>query len=556
MPKRLRGGITLQHMLRRSLLVLIVGLSFFTAVAQTEKHTNIILITLDNAGANRVSLEAKSATPHLAALAAQGIVFKRAYAQAPLTIVSLASLLTGTYPQTNHATELGGALPSSAPFLPALLRADGYHTAAFIGSSLLDARDGFAPGFASGFDLYDAPSAAASAGGFLWRERSPAEVANSAIRWLTRTTGPYFAWISLADLSDHGRGTTAQDEALGLLLKALHGLREQGQPLIVVTADHGQSDGGHGENGHGIFLYDETIHVPLLMKLPQGELAGTGVNACVRLIDIAPSILEAAHLAIPPQMQGASLLRTAKTAPGIDQAAYAHSDLPQQAFGWSPLESLRMGKYLYVRAPQQELYNSGADPAALHNLATTSPAILQVVSSQMEAFDRRLRTAGSEPAQTNLSRSDMDKLASLGYVGLQRPAVPASGPPTGIDPKTRINTANVLLAAWRRVHEAGSGWTEAGATLKKLPPEDQKGFLAQWTLGTSLARNHQYLLAIEHLHAAIQLRPDIAWPHIEIADALIESGDRKTAEVHLEIASHLLPDSLTIKKFMAGARGQ
>jgi Flp pilus assembly protein TadD len=215
-----------------------------------------------------------------------------------------------------------------------------------------------------------------------------------------------------------------------------------------------------------------------------------------------------------------------------------------------------MGKYLYIRAPQQELYDSAVDAGALHNLATTSPAILQVVSSQMEAFDRRLRTAGLEPAQTNLSHSDMDKLASLGYVGLQRPAVPASGPPTGIDPKARINTANVLLAAWRRVHEAGSGWTAAAAALEKLPPEDQKGFLAEWTLGTSFARNHQYAPAIDHLHAAIQLRPDIAWPHVEIAEALIKTGDRKTAQVHLEIAHHLLPDSLTIKTLLAAARGQ
>jgi arylsulfatase A-like enzyme len=552
--ERLREGFTLQHMLRRSFLVLILGLPIFTADAQTETHTNIILITLENAGANRVSLEAKSATPHLAALAAQSIVFEHAYAQAPLTIVSLASLLTGTYPQTNHATELGGALPSAAPFLPALLHADGYHTAAFIGSSLLDARDGFAPGFAPGFDTYDAPSAAASAGGFLWRERSPAEVASAAIRWLAQVPEPSFAWISLA--GDTGRSTSAQDQALGLLLTALRGHTGEGQPLIVVTADHGQSDGAHGEKGHGIFLYDETIHVPLLIKLPRGELAGTRVPARVRLIDIAPSILEAAHLAIPPQMQGASLLRAAKAAPGTDQPAYARSDLPEQAFGWSPLESLRMGKYLYIRAPQQELYDSAVDAGALHNLATTSPAILQVVSSQMEAFDRRLRTAGPEPAQTNLSHSDMDKLASLGYVGLQRPAVPASGPPTGIDPKARINTANVLLAAWRRVHEAGSGWTAAAAALEKLPPEDQKGFLAEWTLGTSFARNHQYAPAIDHLHAAIQLRPDIAWPHVEIAEALIKTGDRKTAQVHLEIAHHLLPDSLTIKTLLAAARGQ
>ena len=159
----------------------------------------------------------------------------------------------------------------------------------------------------------------------------------------------------------------AADAAVGKLVAALRASKLYDDALIVIASDHGESLGAHGEETHGVFLYDETIHVPLLVKLPQTLNAAKRVAARASLVDIAPTVLEIAGVAIPSQMQGQSLLRIAKS--NADQPVYSASDFPQRAFGWSALESWRAGKYLYVRAPKPELYDLSADPGATHNLA-------------------------------------------------------------------------------------------------------------------------------------------------------------------------------------------
>ena len=527
----------------------ILCLAFLSTQAQTSKPSDIVLITLGGLGADRL----QPMPPHLAALAAQATVFDHAYAQAPGTVVSHAGLLTGTYPQTNGATEFGAAMVPGAPFLPLLLQSAGYHTAAFLGTSLLDAHDGLAPGFDHGFIHYDAPSAAAQAGGFAWRERPPGEVIAQVMRWLSQTPGPHFVWIHLAAPAGE-RGVAQLDQAIGDWMTAYTGRPGSSQALVLVTADHGDSSGSHGESDHGIFLYDATLHVPLIMKLPAGARAGTHVTARVRLVDVAPSILEAARIPIPPEMQGESLLRAARSAPGGDQPAYARGDLSAQAFGWSALESFRVSRYLYIRAPQPELYDLTVDPTASKNLAVSAPAKLQALSFQLQSFDDRLARKAGPVAANSLGQADIQKLASLGYVGLQPGSAAVQKGVTGIDPKTTISTANAVLSAWRNVHRVVGGDTAIQSALSRLPAADQKGFLAEWTRGTSLAREHKYAAAVTHLRAAIQLQPDVAWLHIEMADALQAVGDHKTAIVHLEIAGHLLPESTVIQGRLATAR--
>jgi arylsulfatase A-like enzyme len=284
-------------------------------------------------------------TPHLDDLARQSIVFERAYAQAPLTVVSSATILSGTYPQTNQASELGTPLPGTLPYLPDLLRARGYRTAAFVGSAALDPRDGMAPGFDRGFDVFDAPiQNSFRVGGGCGAKLPGDQVAARAIKWLSGNGGrPFFLWIHLSDAdascrtshdrSSYDHGVASADAALGKLVAELRMRKLFEDSLMVIVADHGESLGAHGEDSHGIFLYDETIHVPLLVKMPQEQLAGKRVKGRVRLLDIAPTVLETAGVSIPSQMQGQSLVRIAKTNPDADQSAYARSDFSQEAFG-------------------------------------------------------------------------------------------------------------------------------------------------------------------------------------------------------------------------------
>jgi tetratricopeptide (TPR) repeat protein len=295
-------------------------------------------------------------------------------------------------------------------------------------------------------------------------------------------------------------------------------------------------------------LYDETIHVPLLVKLPEAHPAAKRVAAKVRLVDIAPTLLEIAAIPVPSQMQGQSLLRIAKsTSSGGsgDQPVYSRSDLPQRGFGWSPLESWRAGKYLYIRAPKPELYDLTADAGAAHNLAQSSKATLDTMAAQQDSFDRnydRHFSGEAGKSSAELSSSEMQKLASLGYIGLQKSSG-AGAAVAGTDPKDKIATANKVIEAASAPNQSKPDLAiaRAIAALEPVVSADPNLYLAQYTLGVALARKAQYAEAAKHLHKAIELQPDSAWANYEIGTILLKTRDFKTAIVHLEIATGRLP---------------
>jgi arylsulfatase A-like enzyme len=487
---------------------------------------NIVLITLSSVRADRVGfLDAKHPTTNLDVLAKQSIIFEHSYAQAPLTLVSDATILSGAYPQTHGVGELGSPLSAGIPWLPEVLRSRGYQTAAFVGSTLLDPKSGFAPGFDRGFDTYDVTDRTAQI--------------THAVAWVTQKHAPFFVWINIGlhESSPYGTAISSIDGAVGKLVNSLRGQKLFDDAIVIVAADHGESLGAHGEDTHGIFLYDETVRVPLLLKLPGNQLAGKRIPARVRTLDIAPTILEGAGVPVPSQMQGQSLLRIAKAATNTDLPVYSRSEFPQQAFGWSALESWRTGRYLYVRAPKPELYDLSADPGATHNLSQTSKAILQTLASQLDGFDAHF--SRGKNSETQLTSTEMQRLASLGYVGLQK--TPSSNTAAeGIDPKDAIAIANHTLGAISdlqqgKVDKAIAGFQQA---LIKQP----NIYLAQYGLGRGLAQNQRYAEAIEHLHKAIELQPDSTWANFEIGRALLKTGDFKTAAVHLEIAANRMPE--------------
>jgi arylsulfatase A-like enzyme/Flp pilus assembly protein TadD len=545
-------------MFRRNIPAFLFALAVVIPVsAFAAGKPNIVLITLDSTRADRMGfLGARTKlTPSLDDLARQSMVFEQAYSQAPSTVVSHATLLTGTYPQTSHASEFGAGLGSALPFIPDLLKARGYHTAAFVGSIALDPKNGLAPGFARGFDLYHAgfkPSQGGNDNSALDFERAMQVVAR-ANGWLAHnSSGPFFLWVHLNDPevaseASYNAAVTAADAAAGKLIAALRASKVYDDALIVVAADHGQSLGAHGEQTHGVFLYDETIHVPLLLKLPANQNAGKRVVAKARLVDVAPTILEIAGLPVPSQMQGQSLLRIAKS--NADQPVYSISAFPQQAFGWSALESWRAGKYLYVKSPKPELYDLSADPGATRNLAQTSKATLDTIAGQLEAFDRRF--SGNVSGAPELTSSEMQKLASLGYVGLQKSSAPAGAATIGVDPKDKIASANTVLSALALLNDGKP--EKAVLLVKPLLAVGPKMYLAQFVMGVSLARQEQYPQAIEYLRRAIELQPDSTWAHFEMGSSLLKTGDYKTAVIHLEIASNRLPDFAAAHALLAQA---
>ena len=523
---------------------------------------NIVLITLVSTRADRMGfLGARGGlSPSLDGIAHQGIVFVQAYAQAPSTVVSTATILTSTYPQVHRASEFGVPLAATIPYLPDLLHAGGYRTAAFVGSILLDPRNGPFQNYDRGFDVYDAgfhqPQRGESR--FQSLERHSDEVVARAMHWVAgNKQRPFFLWVHLQDPNapygtSYDHAVAAADAAIGKLIAFLRSNSLYDDAMIVVAATNGESLGAHGEDTHGIFLYDETVHVALVIKLPKSQTAGKRVKNRARLLDIGPTILAAGGISVPAQMQGQSLMRVAQANSQADQPAYSRSDLPQQGFGCSALESWRAGKYLYVRAPKPELYDLSVDPNAMHNLAQSSKATLETMAGQLQALDSRLANAGTSTGG-GLTSSEMQKLASLGYVGLQKSGAGVNAATEGADPKDAIAAVNKTLAA---IVDLDDGKPEkAIPVLRQVIAAQPNSYLAQYSMGAALIQLQQYADAIAFLHKTIELQPDSAFAHYAMGLCLMKTGDFKTSAVHLEIASGRLPGFGALHAMLADVYG-
>jgi choline-sulfatase len=540
------------------------------AASTDTTHPNIILITLDTTRADRMGFlgSKRGLTPHLDAMAQQGIVFTRAYAHVPITTASHTTILTGTYPQFNHVNDFGIPLSSRLPYLPDLLHAQGYHTGAFVGSLILDPLDGTAPGFDRGFEVYDAGFHLRRHGADRYKtvERRADDVVNHALAWLSQLpNGPFFIWVHLYDAHDpydppvpfkarfasqpYDGEIAYADSAVGRLFDAIrkHGLYDE--TLIAVMADHGESLGAHGENTHGIFLYDETLHVPLVFKLPASRAAGRRIETRARLVDVAPTILQEAGVAVPKEMQGESLtalMATVKKPAGKeasasqsqeDRSAYAETDYPHRGFGWSSLRALRTGKYLYIRAPERELYNQDADPSAKHNLAATAKAVADTVGSQLDEF--RARTSQTLVDLAKPDAEQTQKLQALGYVASDPSDTKDSEKLTGADPKTKIQVSNLLHDAMFDVEDAR--YEEAIPLLKKALAEQPELPVANMQYGIAQARLKNYAEAVGALQKAVGFMPDNGLGRYELGLALFETGDWKAAATHFEAAVEHAP---------------
>ena len=519
------------------------------------RRPNIILITLDTTRADRMGFlgSDRGLTPHLDAVAKQGIVFTRAYSHVPLTTASHTTILTGTYPQFNHVNDFGIPISPRLPYLPDLLHHQGYHTAAFVASLVLDPLDGTAPGFDRGFDIYDAGFRLRRHGMDRYKsvERRGGEVVNHALAWLSQNNaGPFFVWVHLYDAHDpydppepyktryksqpYDGEIAYADAAVGKLLDTLREHDLYDETLIAVMADHGESLGAHGENTHGIFLYDETLHVPLVVKLPANRDAGARVETRAQLIDVAPTILQIAGVAVPKEVQGESLLKfvgPASAQPPADRPAYAETDYPHRAFNWSSLRALRTGKYLYIASPVPELYNQDSDPAEVHNLASDSKAVAQTLGSQLD--DYRDKTGQTLLELAKPDPEQMKKLQSLGYVASMENKITKSEV-GGIDPKSKIEVSNLLHDAMFAVEDAR--YTEAIPKLEQVL-KDQPGMaIAEMQAGLAYSRLNNYEQAVPHLRKAVQLLPDNGMGHYELGLALYETGDWKAAAPEFEAA--------------------
>jgi arylsulfatase A-like enzyme len=545
------------------------------ALAEAPAPPNIILITVDTTRADRMGFLGSKLglTPNLDTLARDSAVFTRAYAQAPLTTISHATILTGAYPQYHQVNTFGTPLAADLPYAPEILREHGYRTAAFVGSIILNPSPPYAPGFDRGFETYDAGFHNEGPGEDRYhtvQRRGDAVVAH-ALAWLTEhPKGPFFIWVHLYDAHDpydppepyktryasapYDGAIAYEDAVVGKLVRQLKLRGLYDGAVVTVMADHGESLGAHGEDTHGVFLYDETIHVPLLIKLARASAAGKRIENRVELVDVLPTLLQAARIEIPKEVQGESLLglilmKIEAGASGSDRAvegwgdraAYAESDYPRTEFGWSAERSLRTGKYLYVQAPRRELYDQEADPKADHDLASSSTAVADTLASQLQTF--RQKTASQREApKVALDPAAQEKLGALGYLASGKDVSWGSGADQPADqladPKDKIEIDNMVHRA--EVLQQDMHSDESIALLEQVIAKEP-GLSLYAKLGDWLMRKRDYQKAVPVLRKAMQMDPYSPMTHFQLAKGLMASGDFAAAVPELEFAVAKLP---------------
>lgn len=396
----------------------------------TAPRPNLLLITLDTTRADRIGAYgcASALTPVLDQLAAEGVLFERAYSPAPLTLPVHASLLTGLYPPEHGLRTNGaGSLPQALTTLSELLARCGYDTGAFVGSFVLDGKFGLK----QGFDVYDDELVGAQpTQESLHRQRDGKLVVDAALKWLhTPRSKPFFCWVHLYDPhapydahsevlnrafddSPYDGEIAYVDRQVGRLMDFL---KQHPRSVVIVAGDHGESLGDHAELNHGYTLYNSTQHVPLIFHGARDSAPGARVSATVSLVDVFPTVLELVKLPVPDGVSGRSLVAGLSGKSMTPRANYGMTDDPFLENGWSPLRSLTTERWRYIRTAKPELYDLQADPQELNNLAADEPKRLAELEAQLAELESSLTVGKASSVQ--LSSAEQRALASLGYVG-------------------------------------------------------------------------------------------------------------------------------------------
>jgi arylsulfatase A-like enzyme/Flp pilus assembly protein TadD len=452
-------------------------------------------------------------------------------------------------------------LGKDIPYLPDILHVHGYRTAAFVSSVILDPILGSAPGFERGFDVYDAGFHHRRPGEDRYKsiERRADEVVDRAEAWLqSRRPGPFFLWLHFYDAHDpydppepfktkyanapYDGEIAYTDSAVGKFFDYLRSKALYNGAMIAVMADHGEALGDHGETAHGVFLYDETIHVPLVIKLPKGRSAGKRIERRAVLVDVAPTILHTIGLPVPKEMQGESQLAEMGAAPGQsipagDRPAFAETVYPRKAFGFSSLRAFRSGKYLFVEAPRKELYDQSVDANATKNLSQIASAVTETLTHQTDDFRKKI--SRTDTATDAMDPQAEQNLNALGYVASEEVKVGPGIQDTGADPKDKVETVNLLHDAILDVEN--THYEDAIPRLQKVLSTDPGIPMAYMQLGTAYSWLKQYDNAIPVLRKAVEMRPDTLMPNYLLGLALSETGDWSGSIPYFEAACKKSP---------------
>ena len=484
---------------------------------------NVLLVTIDTLRLDRVGPSGgrPTLTPTLDRLASEGLLLTRTYSAAPLTLPSHASIMTAVSPpvhglRANGLARLGPKLPT----LATVLKGAGYRTGAFVGAFVLDARFGLN----RGFDIYDdryGESPAGDPGG--GAERRAEDVVRPATAWILQGSGPgaqgqpFFAWVHLYDPHEPYRApepfasqhepydaeVAYADAMVGRLLADLRAAGRLDRTLVIVAADHGESLGEHGEQTHGVFVYDATMRVPWIISGSGFRVQGSGLSVLgsgfgvrgsgsagatfdgiVRLIDLAPTTLDLIGVAAPAEFEGRSVI-PAVTGRADEAPAYLEAMDANLTRNWAPLTGIATRDYKLIDLPDAELYDLRADPQEATNLFARDAVRARTLESLLGALVTSFQSRGSFGEKTTLSADARQRLQALGYVASS--AEPGARVYTNADdPKRLVGVANDLN---RALAAFNSGSREAGMAAVREITRAHPSFTTAFGVYASMQRD-------------------------------------------------------------------
>ena len=529
--------------MRRLLAILLLALCGGCAPKPNAAYprASVVLISIDTLRADHLSLYGyrDGRTPHIDKLGVEGIVFDNVVSHVPLTLPAHASLFTGLLPPRHEVRDnLGFRLKESHLTLAERFKSAGFATGGAISAYVLRSQTGIS----RGFDVYDDAlvlDAGTEASGSLQRDGS---VAVASVMKFIEAQGDarFFAFLHLyephspwspppsyRDLKNPYDGDVAYaDELVGRFLDALRARGLADRVIVALTSDHGEGLGDHGEQEHGLFLYREAIHVPLVIRMPDGAGRGSRVAGAIAQVDIAPTLLDLAGLPWAG-MDGVSLRGSLASGTVSGRTIYSETLYPRYHFGWSELYAASGDRFQFIRAPKRELYDLSRDPAQRVNVAGERAE----TAASMEAWLGRMTSAVAAPEAVDAQTRE--RLAALGYVGAQSNAVANA---TGLaDPKDKIGDYESLrkglaLRAQGR-HE------DAVEQLRKVVAQNPLMVDAWETLGLSLISLGREKEGIEALERVIRIDPLRAAPHLALAKLYALDGKMAVAIGHAEIAA-------------------
>ena len=515
------------------------------AMARPRVPPNVVVITIDTLRADHLGCYGYTQirTSNIDALAADGVRFVRAYTPVPVTLPSHTVIFTGTYPMFSGMHDFSGnKLSANQPTLASVLKEQGYATAAVIGSAVLDSRFGLNRGFDFYYDHFDFSRLDES--NLDEMERPGNQVADTTLDWLGKNyQKKFFLWMHLYDphypyrppapYSEEYKerpydGEIAfADEQVGRLIGFL---KEKGlyqNTLIVLSGDHGESLGEHGEKTHGFYIYNATLHVPLIIHLPS-DGRGRTVDDLVSTADLMPTVLHVLKVEVPSQVQGRDLSpivakkKIAEKKEVDSRDLYAESYLPRLHFNWSELRGVENERYHFIDAPKPELYDLVKDPGETRNLFAEKKAVGEEMRGKLAAVIRHY-SAGQELAEkTGLDPALMERLKSLGYAGFSGGGSPTITDRNLPDPKDRIQVYELISDAIAASQHGR--YAESVDKLNAALKTEADSVPVHYLQGLNYYRLGEYAKAVEEFQQVLKLSPDYALAAFHLGLAYARTG--------------------------------